>query len=148
MTPQGTSILLVEDNEADEHLTIRALRKGAVANEIVVARDGEEALMLLLGDPDTGRKPGMTLPGLVLLDLKLPKIDGIEVLRAIRANPRTKTLPVVIVTSSDEDRDLANGYGLGANSYVRKPIEPGAFMEAVSRIGMYWLIVNMPPPPG
>lgn len=133
-------VCIVEDNPDDERLTIRALRKGQVANEIIVARNGEEALNLLLNaDP---------LPCVVLLDLKLPKIDGLEVLRRIRNNERTRLLPVVILTSSSEDRDIVESYSLGANSYVRKPVEFERFTEAVRQLGLYWALVNEPLPKG
>lgn len=133
-------VCIVEDNPDDERLTIRALRKGQVANEIIVARNGEEALNLLLNaDP---------LPCVVLLDLKLPKIDGLEVLRRIRNNERTRLLPVVVLTSSSEDRDIVESYSLGANSYVRKPVEFERFTEAVRQLGLYWALVNEPLPKG
>lgn len=133
-------VCIVEDNPDDERLTIRALRKGQIANEILVARNGEEALNLILNaDP---------LPCVVLLDLKLPKIDGLEVLRRIRANERTKLLPVVVLTSSSEDRDIVESYSLGANSYVRKPVEFDRFTEAVRQLGLYWAVVNQPLPKG
>jgi two-component system response regulator len=134
------NIILVEDNPDDERLAIRALRKGNVANEILVARNGEEAInMILSADP---------LPCVVLLDLKLPKIDGLEVLRRIRAEPRTKLLPVVVLTSSSEDRDIVESYSLGANSYVRKPVEFDRFTEAVKQLGLYWALVNESLPKG
>jgi len=133
-------VCVVEDNPDDERLTIRALRKGQIANEIKVARNGEEALnMLLNADP---------LPCVVLLDLKLPKIDGLEVLRRIRADERTQLLPVVVLTSSSEDRDIVESYSLGANSYVRKPVEFDRFTEAVRQLGLYWALVNEPLPKG
>ena len=134
------SILLVEDNPDDEHLTIRALRRGAISNEILVARDGEEALNLVFSlNP---------LPCVVLLDLKLPKVDGLEVLRQIRAHERVCVLPVVILTSSSEDRDIVESYSLGANSYVRKPVEIDPFTEAVRQLGLYWVLINEPLPGG
>ncbi|MFZ4555644.1 MAG: response regulator [Pseudanabaena sp.] len=134
------NIILVEDNPDDERLAIRALRKGNVANEILVARNGEEAInMILSADP---------LPCVVLLDLKLPKIDGLEVLRRIRAEPRTHLLPVVVLTSSSEDRDIVESYSLGANSYVRKPVEFDRFTEAVKQLGLYWALVNESLPKG
>lgn len=127
-------ILLVEDNPDDEKLTIRALRRGNVANEILVAHNGEEALtMVLNADP---------LPSVVLLDLKLPKVDGLEVLRQIRANEHTHLLPVVMLTSSSEERDIIDSYNLGANSYVRKPVEIDKFIEAVRQLGLYWAVIN------
>lgn len=131
-------ILLVEDDPDDETLTIRALEKANVANHVVVARDGEEALDRLLG--------GGELPQVVLLDLKLPKIDGLEVLRRIRADERTRMLPVVVLTSSTEDRDIVTSYSLGANSFVCKPVDFLQFADAVRRLGLYWLLVNRPPP--
>lgn len=138
------SILLVEDNPDDEALTRRALAKNNIQNEIVVARDGAEALDYLFGTGVHARKP--VAPEIVLLDLKLPKVDGMEVLRRIRAEPRTRLLPVVILTSSREEKDLVNGYGLGANSYIRKPVDFSQFVEAVRQLGLYWLVLNEPPP--
>jgi two-component system response regulator len=142
------SILLVEDNPDDEALTLRALRKNNIANEVAVARDGAEALDYLFGTGvHSGRDPA--LPQVVLLDLKLPKIDGLEVLSRVRANPRTAMLPVVILTSSKEERDLAESYTRGANSYVRKPVDFQAFLQAVNQLGLYWLVLNeRPPNPG
>jgi len=139
-------IFLVEDNPDDEALTIRALRKNNILNEVVVARDGAEALdYLFCRGQYADREPGL-LPQVVLLDLKLPKVDGLEVLEQIRADKRTKYLPVVILTSSKEDKDLINGYKLGANSYVRKPVNFDEFSEAVKSLGLYWLILNESPP--
>jgi CheY-like chemotaxis protein len=140
------TILLVEDNPRDEALTLRALRKHDAQMNIVVARDGVEALDYLLGPGDASDRAGRKLPELVLLDLKLPKIDGLEVLRRIRAAERTGLLPVVILTSSAEDPDIAEGYRLGANSYIRKPVDFVEFTEAVHQLGLYWLAVNAPPP--
>ncbi|HWX53084.1 MAG TPA: response regulator [Verrucomicrobiae bacterium] len=140
------TILLVEDNEDDEDLTLRALKKNSITNQVVVTRDGVEALDYLFG---TGAYEGRNLtsmPALILLDLKLPKIDGLEVLRRLRANERTRLLPVVILTSSREEPDLINSYHLGANSYVRKPVDFNEFAEAVRHLGLYWLIVNEAPP--
>ena len=139
------TILLVEDNPDDVTLTLRALKKNNIGNDVVVARDGVEALEYLFG---TGRHSGRdpSLPQVVLLDLKLPKLDGLEVLRRLRADERTRLLPVVILTSSDEERDIASGYGLGANSYVRKPVDFSAFTKAVNRLGLYWLVLNQSPP--
>lgn len=127
-------IILVEDNPDDERLTIRALRRGNVANEIIVARNGEEALSMVLN--------AHPLPSVVLLDLKLPKVDGLDVLRQIRANARTHLLPVVVLTSSSEERDIIDSYNLGANSYVRKPVEIEKFTEAVRQLGLYWAVIN------
>lgn len=137
-------LLLVEDNEQDEILTIKALKKNKVLNEIKVARDGAEALDLLFTESAPNYEK--ELPQLILLDLKLPKIDGLEVLKKIRSNPRTKLIPVVILTTSKEDSDLLNGYELGANSYVRKPVDFHEFAEAVKSLGTYWLILNERPP--
>ena len=138
-------ILLVEDNEDDEVLTIDALRTGGITNQIVVARDGEEALNYLFGTGSyAARGPG-ELPAVVILDLRLPKIPGLEVMRRIRMSDRTRRLPIVILTSSDEESDLKASYGNGANSYVRKPVDPGNFTKAVQELGLYWLIRNEPP---
>ncbi len=133
-------ILLVEDNPDDEVLTLRGFKKSKLANRIEVAHDGAEALAYLLG-PD--QRP---FPTLVVLDLKLPKVDGLEVLRRVRAEERTRTLPVVILTSSKEEQDLVESYRLGANSYVRKPVDFVQFAEAVKTLGLYWLVVNEAPP--
>jgi len=134
-------ILLVEDNPDDEALTRRALAKNNIQNEVRVARDGAEALALLFG---TGAEvDAIVVPEVVLLDLKLPKVDGLEVLRRIRADERTRLLPVVILTSSREERDMISGYGLGANSYIRKPVDFGEFVEAVRQLGLYWLVLNV-----
>jgi two-component system, response regulator len=137
-------ILLVEDNPKDEVLTLRALRKSNILNKVVVAHDGAEALDYLFG-PDAEGMP-RPLPQLVLLDLKLPKVDGHEVLRRIRAEPRTQLLPVVILTTSVEDGDRLDGYRLGANSYVRKPVDFSQFVDAVGQLGLYWLVLNEQPP--
>ena len=137
-------ILLVEDNPKDEALTLRALKKANVANEVIVARDGAEAIDYLLAPrPDGSLNP---LPRLVLLDLKLPKLDGHEVLARIRAEERAQLLPVVILTTSVEDSDRLKGYRLGANSYVRKPVDFNQFSDAIRRLGLYWMLVNEPPP--
>ena len=140
------SILLVEDNPDDEALTLRAFRKNNVSNEVVVARDGVEALDYLFGTGIYANRDVTLLPQVVILDLKLPKIDGLEVLRRMRAAPQTKLLPVVILTSSKEERDLLDGYGLGANSYVRKPVDFAEFVDAVRQLGLYWLLLNERPP--
>jgi len=140
------AILLVEDNPDDEALTLRALKKNNIRNEVVIAHDGAEALDYLFGTGQyTGRNTDV-LPQVVLLDLKLPKVEGLEVLRRVRADKRTKLLPVVILTSSNEEQDRIDGYGLGANSYVRKPVDFTQFMEAARQLGLYWLILNEPPP--
>jgi len=135
-------ILLVEDNPDDEALTLRALKKNNIANEVVVARDGVEALDYLFGTGAHAGRDMSVMPQVILLDLKLPKIDGFEVLRRLRADERTKFLPVVILTTSNEEKDRLNGYGLGANSFVRKPVEFGQFIEGVRQLGLYWLILN------
>ena len=134
-------ILLVEDSPDDEILTIRALKKNKLLNEVVVAHDGAEALDFLFGENDE------RLPELVLLDLNLPKINGLEVLRRIRAEERTRMLPVVILTTSDEERDRVESYKLGANSYIRKPVDFEQFSTAVQQLGVYWLVLNLGPPP-
>src|SRR5229473_1430407 len=144
---EDKTILLVEDNADDEKLTLRALKKNNILNEVVVARDGAEALDYLLG---TGAYAGRNLrfmPQVVLLDLKLPKLDGLEVLRRVRADDRTKLLPIAILTSSNEEADRIHGYGLGANSYVRKPVDFNQFSEAACQLGLYWLVLNEPVPP-
>jgi two-component system response regulator len=139
-------ILLVEDNPDDEELTLRALKKNNIQNDVVVARDGAEALDYLFG---TGAYTGRDLrimPAVTLLDLKLPKVDGLEVLRRLRTDERTQLLPVVILTSSKEEQDLLTGYKLGANSYIRKPVDFLQFNEAVRNLGLYWLLLNESPP--
>lgn len=139
-------LLLVEDNPDDEELTIRSLRKAGIANEIVVARDGREALDYVFCEGvHATRDPGQ-VPAVVLLDLKLPKLNGVEVLRAMRSDPRTRRIPVVILTSSSEDEDMVNSYESGANSYVRKPVAFGDFATAVSQLGLYWMLLNQDPP--
>jgi two-component system response regulator len=139
------TILLVEDNADDEELTIRALKKNKVTNSLVVARDGVEALDFLFGTGAHAGRDIAMLPGLVLLDLKLPKIDGLEVLRRIRADERTRRMPVTVLTSSKEEQDLIKSYDLGANSYIRKPVDFNQFTEAVRQLGMYWLMLNEVP---
>ena len=141
-------ILLVEDNPDDEALTMRALKASKLANEIAITRDGSEALEFMFG---TGKYEGRDLsqmPAVVLLDLKLPKLSGLEVLQRLRADPRTKLTPVVVLTSSSEDEDMLRSYELGANSYVRKPVVFGSFADAVSQLGLYWMLLNQPPPRG
>jgi len=135
------AIVLVEDNPDDEALTLRALKKNNISNEVVVAHDGVEALEILLGNGN-GHPP----PAIVLLDLKLPRLDGLEVLRRVRADPRTRLLPVVILTTSKEEQDLIHGYQLGANSYIQKPVDFAQFTEAVRQLGLYWLVLNESPP--
>ena len=139
-------ILLVEDNPDDRDLTMMALARNNIANEVVIASDGEEALELLFGDGPTSFAVRNILPAIILLDLKLPKVDGHEVLRKIRNTERTRMLPVVVLTSSDEEKDLIQSYSLGCNSYVRKPVEFDAFAEATRQMGLYWLLLNEPPP--
>ena len=139
----AVEILLVEDSDTDLELTLRALKKANVANRIEVARDGSEALDFLFGKGERGADN----PRLVLLDLKLPKVDGLEVLRAIRANPKTRTVPVVILTSSQEQKDIVESYNLGVNSYIVKPVEFDGFMAAVVELGLYWMLLNRPPLP-
>ena len=139
-------ILLIEDNPDDEALTLRALKKNNIKNEVVVAHDGAEALDYLFGTGSYTGRDLTIMPQLTLLDLKLPKVDGLEVLRRLRADELTRLLPVVILTSSNEEQDRNNGYGLGANSYVRKPVDFGQFIDAVRQLGLYWLILNEPAP--
>jgi two-component system response regulator len=145
MTTQKV-ILLVEDNTDDEALTLRALARNNIGNEVVVARDGEEALEWLFAEGRYASRDAHEHPALVLLDLKLPKIGGLEVLRRMRENATTKLIPVVILTSSREEDDRLKGYSNGANSYVRKPIDFAHFVEAVRQVGLYWLVLNEPPP--
>jgi len=140
------AILLVEDNPDDEALTLRALQKNNIRNDVVVAHDGVEALDYLFGTGSHAGRDVHLVPQVVLLDLKLPKVDGLEVLRRLRADQRTKLLPVVILTSSNEEQDRLRGYDLGANSYVRKPVDFNQFIEAVRQLGLYWLILNERPP--
>lgn len=140
------TILLVEDNPDDEELTLRALARNNIGNQVVVVRDGQEAVDWLEGAGAFASRNASEVPALVLLDLKLPKLDGLEVLRRLRANPQTSIVPVVILTSSKEDRDRANGYYGGANSYVQKPVDFSSFVDAVRQLGMYWLMLNEPPP--
>ncbi len=139
-------ILLVEDNPDDELLAIRALKKNNIMNEVVVARDGTEALDYLFGTGAYSDRDTSVTPQVILLDLKLPKIDGLEVLRRLRNDERTKLLPVVVLTSSKEDKDLNESYRLGANSYIRKPVDFIQFTEAIKQLGLYWLVLNEAPP--
>lgn len=138
MSSRTQVIVLIEDNPDDEILTVRALKQSGVANQIVVLRDGVEALDYLLSSEQQ-------LPHLVLLDLKLPRVDGLEVLKRLRSEPRTALLPIVILTSSKEERDLVESYRLGANSYIRKPVDFGQFSESVRQLGLYWLVLNEAP---
>ena len=140
------TILLVEDNPSDIDLTKRALANANIANKVVVAEDGQEALDYLFGTGHYAGRDAAPLLAVVLLDLKLPKVDGLDILRRIRANRRTKRLPVVILTSSQEEQDIAAGYDLGANSYIRKPVDFSQFAEAIKSMGLYWLVLNEPPP--
>jgi two-component system response regulator len=143
---QEKIILLVEDNPDDEALTLRALKKNNILNEVVVARDGEEALDYLFGQGKHTDRDMSVMPEVTLLDLKLPKIDGLEVLKQLRADERTKLLPVVILTSSNEEKDIIASYDLGANSYIRKPVDFTRFTEAVRQLGLYWLVMNVSSP--
>ena len=139
-------ILLVEDNPDDEALTLRALKKSHIGNDIFVVRDGAEALDFLFCTGAYAHRDKREMPHMILLDLKLPKVDGLEVLRRIRAEERTRLLPVVILTSSNEEQDLLEGYKKGANSYIRKPVDFTQFAEAIHQLGLYWLVLNEPPP--
>jgi len=139
------TILLVEDNHQDEMLTLRALRKVNVSNTVEVVRDGQQALDYLFRQGEFADRAGRDLPAVILLDINLPRLNGLEVLTRLRAEPRTRLLPVVILTSSDEERDRLRSYEGGANSFVRKPLEFGEFAETVARLGVYWLAVNRPP---
>ena len=146
MDLMNKTILLVEDNPDDVKLTLRAFKRNNMLNPIVVAKDGVEALDFLFGRGAYAERAGKPLPALILLDLQLPKLDGLSVLKAIRADERSKLVPVVILTSSKEEQDLIGGYSLGANSYVRKPVDFAEFLEAVRLLGVYWLMTNQPPP--
>jgi CheY-like chemotaxis protein len=146
MNSATLEILLVEDNQDDIDLALHALRQEKVANRIRVARDGEEALDFLLCRGAFAERPFEDPPKLVLLDLKLPKVDGMEVLRQVKSHPRTKNIPIVIMTSSKEERDLVKGYNLGANSYIQKPVDFDKFRETIKSVGLYWLFINQPVP--
>jgi CheY-like chemotaxis protein len=147
MSLSSKMILIVEDNPDDEALAIRALRRNKIINDIVVAHDGVEALDYLFGTGVyAGRNIATTKPAVILLDLKLPRVDGIEVLRRLREDERTKLLPVVILTTSSEEQDMLNSYNLGCNSYIRKPVDFLQFTDAIRQLGMYWLLMNQPPP--
>ncbi len=139
--------MLVEDNASDEKLTLLAFKKCGVANEVVVVRDGADALDYVFGTGKHAGRDARVLPTLVLLDLKLPKVDGFEVLRRIRGDERTKLLPVVVLTASKEEEDVLNSYALGANAYVRKPVEFAEFAQAAKTVGLFWLLLNEPAPP-
>lgn len=141
-------ILLVEDNARDEALTLRALKKNNIANEVIVARNGVEALDYLFGTGKYEDRDTSIMPQLIMLDLKMPKLNGLQVLKAIRSDERTKRLPVVVFTSSSEQEDIMKSYDLGANSYVRKPIDFDGFAEAARQLGLYWLLLNENAPPG
>jgi two-component system, response regulator len=146
LNESAAEILLVEDNADDEELTLLALRRNGLINTIRVVRDGVEALDYLLGDATAGGIGGAQQPRVVLLDLKLPKVDGFEVLRQVKRDPRTRAIPVVVLTSSREEPDLAQSYALGANSYIVKPVSFDQFLTTVQQLGTYWLVVNEPPP--
>jgi two-component system, response regulator len=139
-------LLLIEDNPDDEELTLLALKESNVVNEVVVARDGVEALDYLFGTGAYAGRNTFFAPQLILLDLKLPKVDGLEVLQRLRSDPRTQLIPVVVLTSSSEEEDIVASYRLGANSYVRKPVEFHRFVDAVRQLGLYWLLINQTPP--
>jgi two-component system response regulator len=139
-------ILLVEDNPDDVELTLRAFRRNKIANDVIVVHDGVEAIDYLFATGQYAGRDPAALPQLVLLDLKLPRLDGLQVLERVRANPKTRLVPVVILTSSTEERDLVSGYTLGANSYIRKPVDFQQFVDAVHQLGLYWLVLNERPP--
>ena len=147
MTQQDLQILLVEDNPKDVKLTLHALREEKLGNTIQVARDGEEALDFLFCRGQFAGRSFDHPPRLVLLDLKLPKVDGLEVLRAVKGDPRTKAIPVVVLTSSREESDIVESYKLGVNAYIQKPVEFDSFRHAVKQLGLFWLVINEPPPP-
>jgi CheY-like chemotaxis protein len=146
MNTEGIEILLVDDSEGDVELTLHALRKNAMVNRIHVARDGEEALNFLFSREPFLENAAEALPQLILLDLKLPKVDGLTVLRTLKGDPRTRAIPVIIMTSSKEEKDLISGYNLGVNSYIQKPVDFDRFCETVRILGLYWMLVNQMPP--
>ncbi len=139
---ESKNLLLVEDNPDDEVLTLRALRKHNLANNIMVARDGQEALDYLFGEGEYSGRDTRVLPQVILLDLKLPKVDGLQVLERLRSDPRTKHVPVVVLTSSNQEQDMLRSYDLGAKSHVRKPVDFEQFLEAARQLGLYWLVLN------
>ena len=143
---RANTILLVEDNADDEELTLRAFKRSKVLNRVEVVRDGVEALDYLFATGVHAERDPKALPAVILLDLKLPKLGGLEVLRRVRADERTRRIPVVVLTSSNEEKDILSSYGLGANSFVRKPVDFAQFMEAAQQLGLYWLVMNEPPP--
>jgi two-component system response regulator len=143
---RANTILLVEDNADDEELTLRAFKRSKVLNRVEVVRDGVEALDYLFATGVHAERDPKALPAVILLDLKLPKLGGLEVLRRVRADERTRRIPVVVLTSSNEEKDILSSYGLGANSFVRKPVDFAQFMEAAQQLGMYWLVMNEPSP--
>jgi two-component system response regulator len=143
---KSKTILLIEDNPSDVDLTKRALEKGRIANELIVASDGEEALDYLFGKGEYAGRDRFELPTLTLLDLKLPKVSGLDVLRKIRSEPSTRRMPVVILTSSREEQDISAGYDFGVNSYIRKPVDFEHFVQSVAQLGLYWLVLNEEPP--
>ena len=143
---RANTILLVEDNADDEELTLRAFRRRKVLNQVEVVRDGVEALDYLFATGTHADRDPKAMPSVILLDLKLPKLGGLDVLRRVRADERTRRIPVVVLTSSNEEKDILSSYGLGANSFVRKPVDFAQFMEAAQQLGLYWLVTNEPPP--
>ena len=146
MTAKRIEVLIVEDNPDDLELALRALERHNLVNHITVARDGTEALDIIFGNVPADQRPPTDVPWLILLDLKLPKVDGLEVLRQVKGDPRTSSIPVVILTSSDEERDMVESYRLGVNSYLRKPVNFDKFVNVVRHFGLYWLLLNEMPP--